>query len=298
MLAIDAHDPVLTRAHPAVRVARTRHRAPGRGKRAARRAPERPGTGRNPCCLGRRAELACAHHGQDLGQGRQGGRAPEERLPRRSQGGADREERQDVPVGHLPGQDRRARGARVRARGGALGGRSRRRTTSRSRVPSARSRASPSSRSRRPARSRTPPRSTPPSSSGAPPPEPKKPEKPAAAGVEDTLWNELLGLVEAIADPHVKSAREGVRRGRRRREPAAPRARREDHPPRLRGRPARAHRLVASSSPTGSPTTTRRSIATCSSPAPSSTTSARSASSRASGTSSTPTRAAWSATSS
>ena len=39
----------------------------------------------------------------------------------------------------------------------------------------------------------------------APAPEPKKPEKPAAAGVEDTLWNELLGLVDVIADPHVKS---------------------------------------------------------------------------------------------
>ncbi len=39
----------------------------------------------------------------------------------------------------------------------------------------------------------------------SPPPEPKKPEKPAAAGVEDTLWNELLGLVDVIADPHVKS---------------------------------------------------------------------------------------------
>jgi len=39
----------------------------------------------------------------------------------------------------------------------------------------------------------------------APAPEPKKPEKPAVAGVEDTLWNELLGLVDVIADPHVKS---------------------------------------------------------------------------------------------
>jgi 3'-5' exoribonuclease len=37
-----------------------------------------------------------------------------------------------------------------------------------------------------------------------PPPEPKKPEKPAAADAQDGLWAELLGLVDAIADKHVK----------------------------------------------------------------------------------------------
>jgi 3'-5' exoribonuclease len=37
-----------------------------------------------------------------------------------------------------------------------------------------------------------------------PPPEPKKPEKPAGGEAEDALWNELLGLVDAIADKHVK----------------------------------------------------------------------------------------------
>ncbi|HET9552138.1 MAG TPA: HD domain-containing protein [Anaeromyxobacteraceae bacterium] len=37
-----------------------------------------------------------------------------------------------------------------------------------------------------------------------PPPEPKKPEKPAAAEVDDALWKELLVLVEAVVDPHVK----------------------------------------------------------------------------------------------
>src|SRR6266545_4713368 len=38
------------------------------------------------------------------------------------------------------------------------------------------------------------------------PPEPKKPEKPAAAAVvDDALWNELLGLVGTIADPHVRA---------------------------------------------------------------------------------------------
>jgi 3'-5' exoribonuclease len=36
------------------------------------------------------------------------------------------------------------------------------------------------------------------------PPEPKKPEKPAAAEAQDGLWAELLGLVDAIADKHVK----------------------------------------------------------------------------------------------
>ncbi len=37
-----------------------------------------------------------------------------------------------------------------------------------------------------------------------PPPEPKKPEKPAGGEGEDALWKELLGLVDAIADQHVK----------------------------------------------------------------------------------------------
>jgi 3'-5' exoribonuclease len=37
-----------------------------------------------------------------------------------------------------------------------------------------------------------------------PPPEPKKPEKPAEGGGQDPLWNELLGLVAAIADKHVR----------------------------------------------------------------------------------------------
>jgi 3'-5' exoribonuclease len=37
-----------------------------------------------------------------------------------------------------------------------------------------------------------------------PPPEPKKPEKAAAGGAEDALWNELLALVAPIADRHVR----------------------------------------------------------------------------------------------
>jgi 3'-5' exoribonuclease len=37
-----------------------------------------------------------------------------------------------------------------------------------------------------------------------PPPEPKKPEKSDAGEAEDALWKELLGLVDAIADKHVK----------------------------------------------------------------------------------------------
>jgi 3'-5' exoribonuclease len=37
-----------------------------------------------------------------------------------------------------------------------------------------------------------------------PPPEPKKPEKPAADETASVPWSELLGLVEAITDPHVK----------------------------------------------------------------------------------------------
>src|SRR5512133_1003841 len=37
-----------------------------------------------------------------------------------------------------------------------------------------------------------------------PPPEVKKPEKPTAGEAEETTWKELLGLVDAIADEHVK----------------------------------------------------------------------------------------------
>src|SRR5512138_3668243 len=37
------------------------------------------------------------------------------------------------------------------------------------------------------------------------PPEPKKPEKVEKAGGEDALWTELLALVAAVADPHVKA---------------------------------------------------------------------------------------------
>jgi 3'-5' exoribonuclease len=37
----------------------------------------------------------------------------------------------------------------------------------------------------------------------APPPEPRKPERPGGE-VEEALWAELQGLLEAIADPHVK----------------------------------------------------------------------------------------------
>jgi 3'-5' exoribonuclease len=37
------------------------------------------------------------------------------------------------------------------------------------------------------------------------PPEPKKPEKPASTEVDDALWQELLVLVEAVTDTHVKS---------------------------------------------------------------------------------------------
>src|SRR5512133_4152816 len=37
-----------------------------------------------------------------------------------------------------------------------------------------------------------------------PPPEPKKPEKAAGGEAEETTWKELLGLVDAIADDHVK----------------------------------------------------------------------------------------------
>src|SRR5512138_2663511 len=38
----------------------------------------------------------------------------------------------------------------------------------------------------------------------APPPEPKKPEKPETPAGEDPLWKELLALVDAITDKHVK----------------------------------------------------------------------------------------------
>ncbi len=38
-----------------------------------------------------------------------------------------------------------------------------------------------------------------------PPPEPKKPDKPAASEAQETLWKELLGLVEGVADQHVKA---------------------------------------------------------------------------------------------
>src|SRR5512138_3489922 len=37
------------------------------------------------------------------------------------------------------------------------------------------------------------------------PPEPKKPERAEKAGGEDALWTELLALVEAVADPHVRT---------------------------------------------------------------------------------------------
>ncbi|WP_242396020.1 3'-5' exoribonuclease YhaM family protein, partial [Anaeromyxobacter oryzisoli] len=38
----------------------------------------------------------------------------------------------------------------------------------------------------------------------APPPEPKKPEKPGPSEAEEAAWKEMLGLVDAIVDPHVK----------------------------------------------------------------------------------------------
>src|SRR5512142_2210626 len=38
-----------------------------------------------------------------------------------------------------------------------------------------------------------------------PPPEPKKPEKPAEGGAaSEPLWNELLGLIGAVSDKHVR----------------------------------------------------------------------------------------------
>jgi 3'-5' exoribonuclease len=37
-----------------------------------------------------------------------------------------------------------------------------------------------------------------------PPPEPKKPERTGASGVEEALWNELLALIGTIADQHVR----------------------------------------------------------------------------------------------
>ncbi|WP_242371417.1 3'-5' exoribonuclease YhaM family protein, partial [Anaeromyxobacter sp. SG26] len=39
----------------------------------------------------------------------------------------------------------------------------------------------------------------------APPPEPKKPEKPGPSEGEDALWKELVGIVDVIVDPHLKS---------------------------------------------------------------------------------------------
>ena len=38
-----------------------------------------------------------------------------------------------------------------------------------------------------------------------PPPEPKKPEKTGFTEAEEALWKELLALVEAVADPHVRN---------------------------------------------------------------------------------------------
>jgi 3'-5' exoribonuclease len=38
-----------------------------------------------------------------------------------------------------------------------------------------------------------------------PPPEPKKPEKQGGGEVEEGLWRELVALVEALSDPHVKA---------------------------------------------------------------------------------------------
>jgi 3'-5' exoribonuclease len=38
-----------------------------------------------------------------------------------------------------------------------------------------------------------------------PPPEPKKPEKAGPSEAEETVWKELLGLVDFIVDPHVKA---------------------------------------------------------------------------------------------
>jgi len=37
------------------------------------------------------------------------------------------------------------------------------------------------------------------------PPEPKKPERPPTTEVDDALWKELLVLVDAVSDPHVKT---------------------------------------------------------------------------------------------
>ncbi|HVO18354.1 MAG TPA: HD domain-containing protein [Anaeromyxobacter sp.] len=37
-----------------------------------------------------------------------------------------------------------------------------------------------------------------------PPPEPKKPERPGPSEAEEALWKELVGLVDAVADPHVR----------------------------------------------------------------------------------------------
>ena len=144
--------------------------------------------------------LACAHHGQDLGQGRQGGRAPEERLPRRPQGDPHREEREDVPRRSRsrtrPASWRRARSSKV----DELAAHVRREGLRRGRGAVGTFQGKPQLRIETRREGRTPRRSTPPSSSGAPPPEPKKPEKPAAErGATSTLWKELLGLVDVIA---------------------------------------------------------------------------------------------------
>jgi 3'-5' exoribonuclease len=37
-----------------------------------------------------------------------------------------------------------------------------------------------------------------------PPPEPKKPERPDSSELDDSLWKELLALVDPVVDPHVK----------------------------------------------------------------------------------------------
>jgi 3'-5' exoribonuclease len=39
----------------------------------------------------------------------------------------------------------------------------------------------------------------------APPPEPKKPEKTGFGEAEETAWKELLAIVEALSDPHIKA---------------------------------------------------------------------------------------------
>jgi 3'-5' exoribonuclease len=58
------------------------------------------------------------------------------------------------------------------------------------------------------------------------PPEPKKPEKPAGGEVEEGLWRDLVALVEALSDPHLKALVQAFLEdddvtGRLRRAPAA-----------------------------------------------------------------------------